>query len=312
MLTRMNRYDVVVIGGGAAGLSAAMVLSRAQRAVLVIDGGKPRNAPAAHMHGFLSRDGMPPSALLAVGRDEVTGYGGEIVDGSVAAARTVDDAFEITLASGAVVTARRVLVATGLRDELPEVGGLRDRWARDVLHCPYCHGYEVRGQRFGVLGWSSEAIRYAQIVRQWSDDVVLFTSPAHLTDDDRDQLTARSIVVEGEADQVVVKDDRLHGITTADGRCIERDVVFVPPRFVPNDDVLVGLGCDLDDTGWVVTDATGLTSIPGVWAAGNVRNPRAQVITAAGEGSAAAIAINTDLVDEDVRNALHSSREDNS
>jgi thioredoxin reductase len=313
MLARMNRYDVVVIGGGAAGLSAAMVLARARRAVLEIDGGEPRNAPAAHMHGFLSRDGMPPSELLAVGKQEVTGYGGEIVDGSVTAVRNVDDAFEVTLASGVVVAARRVLVATGLRDELPDVGGLRERWARDVLHCPYCHGYEVRGQRLGVLGWSSEAVRYAQIVRQWSDDVVLFTTPACLTDDDRDQLTARTIaVVEGETDQVVVKDDRLHGIAMADGRCIERDVLFVPPRFVPNNDVLVELGCDLDDTGWVVTDATGLTSVPGVWAAGNERNPRAQVITAAGEGSAAAIAINTDLVDDDVRNAVRTSREDNS
>ncbi len=301
----MSDYDVVVIGGGAAGLSAALVLSRARRRVLVLDSGTPRNAPAAHMHGFLSRDGLPPGELLAIGRDEVTGYGATIID-AVATDLTPDgtSGFSVLLADGQRLSARRLLVATGLRDELPDIPGLRGRWARDVLHCPYCHGHEVRDEQLGVLGASSDAVRYAQIIRQWSSDVVFFTPAGMLTADERSQLVARSIgIVEGTVKRILIQDDQLSGVEMSDGRTVLRDALFVPPRFVPNNDLLVGLSCDIDATGWVVADG-GRTSVPGVWVAGNVANPRAQVITAAGEGSAAAIAINADLVDEDVRNAV--------
>jgi len=303
----MNDFDVVVVGGGAAGLSAALVLSRARRKVLVVDSGTPRNAPAAHMHGFLSRDGLPPSELLAIGRDEVKGYGATIIEGAVTELVPYGDTgFLVLLADGQRISTRRLLVATGLRDELPTIPGLRDRWARDVLHCPYCHGWEVRDQQLGVLGGSPEAVRYAQIIRQWADDVVYFTEPGTLTAAERSQLVARAIgIVEGNVKQVLADDDRLSGIEMEDGRVIPRHAMFVPPRFVPNNDLLVGLGCDIDDQGWVTVDPTGHTSIPGVWVAGNLANPRAQVITAAGEGSAAAIAMNADLVEEDVRAAVH-------
>ena len=303
----MNRYDVVVIGGGAAGLSAALVLSRAGRGVLVVDAGQPRNAPATHMHGFLSRDGEPPAELLATGRNEVRGYGGEIVPGTVT--ELVPDGrtgFWVLLGDGQRVSARRLLVTSGLRDELPDIPGLVDRWARDVLHCPYCHGHEVRDRRLGVIGGTPGAVRYAQIVRQWTHDLVYFTPPDILTNAERTGLLARAIgVVEGTIDQLVVDDeDHLRGVQMNDGCVIGRDVLFVPPRFVPNSTLLTGLGCSSDPDGWANIDATGRTSVPGVWAAGNVVDPRAQVITAAGAGSAAAIALNADLVDDDVRNAV--------
>src|SRR3712207_5805934 len=188
----MSEYDVVIIGGGAAGLSAALVLARARRRVAVADAGAPRNAPAAHMHGFLSRDGMPPRDLLAAGRAEVTRYGGVLIDDAVA---DVDPGFRVQLAGGGTVTARRILVATGLRDVLPDVPGVRERWARDVLHCPYCHGYEVRDQPLGVLGGTPEAVQHAHLVRQWSADVVLFTHADALAAHHRQQLAARGIVV---------------------------------------------------------------------------------------------------------------------
>jgi thioredoxin reductase len=302
----MNTYDVVVIGGGAAGLSAALVLSRARRTVLVVDAGAPRNAPAAHMHGYLSRDGMPPGELLAAGRDEVKGYGAEIVAGVVTGlSRDGNGGFTAVLAGGQRVPARRLLVTTGLRDELPDIPGLGDRWARDVLHCPYCHGHEVRDRRLGVLGGTPGAVRYAQIVRQWTHDLVYFTPPGILTGTERAEMTARAIgVVEGAVQELVVEDDRLRGVRMGDGHVVRRDALFVPPRFVPNNDLVVGLGCDVDPDGWITADRTGLTSVPGVWVAGNLVDPRAQVITAAGQGSAAAIALNADLVDDDVRSAV--------
>ena len=302
----MTEYDIAVIGGGAAGLSAALVLSRARRKVLVLDAGAPRNAPAAHLHGYLSRDGLPPAQLLAAGRQEVTGYGGEIIEGTVADllpnGRT---GFWVLLSDGRRISARRLLVTTGLRDELPDIPGLRERWARDVLHCPYCHGYEVRDRPLGVIGGTPAAVRYAQIVRQWTHDLVYFTAPDVLTGAERSQLVARAIgIVEGSIEELIISEDQLRGVRMTDGSVLAREALFVPPRFIPNNHLLVGLGCTVDDDGWITADGTGRTSVAGVWAAGNVVDPRAQVITAAGAGSAAAIAINADLVEEDVRNAV--------
>ena len=299
-------YDVAVVGGGAAGLSAALVLGRARRRVAVIDAGSPRNAPAAHMQGFLSRDGLAPGELLALGRDEVESYGVAIVRGS--ADEIVGDGasrFRVALRDDRAIHARRLLVATGLRDELPDVPGLHERWARDVLHCPYCHGFEVRDRKLGVLGGSPAAVRYAQIVRQWSDDLVYIAPAGSLAAAERQQLTARGIgIAEGSAQRVLVEGDRLCGVELDGDRTVACDALFVPPRFVPNNDLLAALGCDLDEDGWPIADADGLTSVAGVWVAGNVTNARAQVVTAAGEGSAAGIAINADLVEEDVRDAV--------
>jgi thioredoxin reductase len=196
-------------------------------------------------------------------------------------------------------------VATGLRDELPDLPGVRERWGRDLLHCPYCHGYEVRDQPLGVLGGAPEAVQHALLVRQWSPDVTLFPHTDAVGPEQRQHLTARGIgIVEGTVARLVVDNDRLHGIALADGRAIARTAVFVRPRFVPNADLLTDLGCVMDANGWVVHDPAGRTTVAGVWVAGNAADPRAQVITAAGQGSAAAIALNADLVDEDVRRAL--------
>jgi len=303
----MESYDVLVVGGGAAGLSAALVLGRARRRVLVVDSGAPRNAPAAHMHGFLSRDGLPPAELIHVGRHEVRSYGATIITGSVSELVKSAGGFEARLDDGQCVGARKVLVATGLRDEVPDIPGLRERWGTDVLHCPYCHGWEVRDKVLGVIWNRPDTVRFANIVRQWTRDLVLFVPHDLLAEADRPLLATRSVrVVEGGVERVVVEDDQLTGVLLGDGRTVALDAVFVPPRLVPNDSLLTGLGCVRDDLGWVVLGVNGTTSVPGVWAAGNVGNPQAQVITAAGEGSAAAISINADLVDDDVRQAVHS------
>ena len=302
--------DIAVVGGGAAGLSAALVLARARRRVMVIDASSPRNGPAAHMQGFLSRDGLPPSELLALGREEIRAYGGLLCEGTVGRIVNTGAGFDVELSDGNALSARRLLLATGLRDDLPDIPGLQERWARDVLHCPYCHGYEVRDRKLGVLGGSPAAVRYAQIVRQWSEDVVYLTPRETLVPSERIQLAARGIAIaEGNAQRVLVDDDQLTGVELDGGRTIACEALFVPPRFVPHNELLVGLGCELDPVGWPTTDDTGLTTVPGVWVAGNLSDPRAQVITAAGEGSAAAIAINADLVEEDVRTAVETFTE---
>jgi thioredoxin reductase len=299
-----ENYDVVVVGGGAAGLSAALVLGRARRRVAVIDAGSPRNAPSAHMQGFLSRDGMPPADLLATARAEVRSYAVELVDDRVV---EVTDGFTLRLDGGSTVSARRLLLATGAVDELPDIPGARERWGRDFLHCPYCHGWEVRDQPIGVLGTGPGSVDHAHLLRQWSDDVIFFAHTYPITASERTALGERGVhVVDGPVAQFSVADDRLNAVQLADGGAIPRAAVFIRPALHARGDGLIeSLGCNVDQGGFVRVDATGKTSVLGVWAAGNVSNPRAQVITAAGEGSAAAIAINADLVEEDVRNARH-------
>ncbi|MFE0762739.1 NAD(P)/FAD-dependent oxidoreductase [Streptomyces smyrnaeus] len=299
-------YDAVVIGAGAGGLNAALVLARARCTVAVVDGGRPRNAPAAHMRGFLSRDGMPPADLLEAGRAELTGYGADIFDNHV---DRVAPGFFVHLSGGAVLRARRIVVATGLRDQLPDIPGVRERWGRDLLHCPFCHGYEVRDQPLGVLGTHPDSVDQALLLVQWSADVVHFPHTRPLSDQDRERLTARGVrTVEGEIKRLAVTDDRLEGVELTDGRVVPRSAAFVFPRMVPNDSLLTELGCAKDERGLVTTDGSGRTSVYGVWAVGNVVDPRAQVVTAAGMGAAAAFALTHDLVDEDIDRALEAHR----
>jgi len=299
-----ERYDVVVVGGGAAGLSAALVLGRARRRVAVVDGGEPRNTPAAHMQGYLSRDGMPPADLLAAGREEAAAYGVELIAGQVL---SIEPGFSIGLAEGGHLESRRLLIATGATDEVPPIPGLWERWGKDFLHCPYCHGWEVRDQPLGVLGTSAASVEHAQLIRQWTDDLIFFTHTHDLTETEREQLEARDIrIVEGEVRGIVVEDDRLKGVVVGDGRPVDRDALFIRPEMRPRvEGLLEELDCQTDELGVILVDTAGRTSVPGVWAAGNVANPRAQVLPAAGEGSAAAISINADLLQEDIRTALH-------
>jgi thioredoxin reductase len=255
------------------------------------------------MQGFLSRDGMPPADFLAAGRAEVTGYDVELIEDQVVG---IEAGFLVRLPGGRTFTARRILLATGVGDELPDIPGVCQRWGRDLLHCPYCHGWEVHDQPLGVLGTQPGSVQHALLVRQWSDDVIYFAHTDELTSTERHQLTARGVqVVDGKVARLVVEDDRLRGVELADGQVIERTAVFIRPGNTPHDDgLLAGLGCEVNGTGFPIVDATGRTSVPGVWAAGNLADPRAQVVTSAGAGSAAAIAINADLVQEDTERAV--------
>jgi thioredoxin reductase len=312
-------FDVVVIGGGAAGLSAAVTLGRARRSVAVVDAGAPRNAPAEGVHAFLTRDGMAPGDLVAAGRAEVERYGGALVDGeAVTAGRKGDGAepsFEVTLADGRVLTARQVVVATGLVDELPDVPGLRELWGRDVVHCPYCHGWEVRDQPIGVLGTGPRSLHGVLLFRQWTDDLVYFRHDApEPTAEEAEQLAALGVrVVTDAVTALETVDGRLTGVRTAAGEVVPRRVVAVASRMVARSAVLAGLGVSAgpEPNGMgerVDADEGGRTAVPGVWVAGNVTDVTAQVVTAAAAGTRVGAFVNLELVAADTRAAVAAYR----
>jgi thioredoxin reductase len=317
-----DNYDVVVVGGGAAGLSGALMLARSRRSVLVIDAGAPRNAPAAAVHGLLARDGMPPAELLDRGRAEVRGYGGQLTTGQVSTANRDGDGFTVTLADGRIVRARRLLVATGLTDELPDIPGLRERWGRDVVHCPYCHGWEVRDQAIGVLASGPTAVHQALLFRQLSDDVVLLSHTMPEPDgQEAAQLAALGIpVVPGEVVALEISEDRLTGVRLTNGTVsanttmpanttvLPRQALAVAPRMTARAGFLADLGLKptahpLGIGEHIAAGPAGLTEVPGVWAAGNVADLGAQVGGAAAAGAMAGAAINMDLVAEDATRA---------
>ncbi|SDF44407.1 Thioredoxin reductase [Blastococcus fimeti] len=309
-----ERYDVVVIGGGAAGLSGALTLSRARRSVLVVDAGEPRNAPAGHVHNYLGREGTPPAELYAIGRGEVEGYGGEIRKGRVVQVRREDDGFLLALDGGAEVRARRVLLAAGLVDDLPELPGVAERWGSTVLHCPYCHGWEARDSAVGIVSTGPLGAYAALLWRQWTDDVVLFVhTGAEPSEADLEKLAARGVrIVRGAVAGLEGGAD----VRLADGELVARDAVVVAPRFVANGELLADLGATpvpMEMHGAVMgtylpADPTGRTDVPGVWVAGNAGDLSAQVIVAAAQGLKAGAMINADLIEEDTARAVEARR----
>ena len=308
-------HDVVVIGSGAAGLSGALVLARSRRSVVVVDGGQPRNAPAAGVHGFLTRDGMPPAELLRTAREEVRGYGGVVLEGRVEQVQGGEDGrFAVLLAGGRRLGARRLLVATGLVDELPDVPGLPERWGRDVLHCPYCHGWEVRDQpvaRAGVradVGAPGADVPPADRRRH----LPLARAAAHrgaggAAPGARHRPGARPVA------GLEVQRDRLTGVRLAGGSTVACTALVVATTMRARAGFLGGLGLvpvahPSGVAEHLVTDGQGRTAVDGVWAAGNVTDPMAQVGASAAAGAAAAAQINGDLVAEDTRRAVEARR----
>ncbi|MEU7775166.1 NAD(P)/FAD-dependent oxidoreductase [Micromonospora taraxaci] len=300
--------DVVVVGGGAAGLSAALILARSRRRVTVLDAGAPRNAPAQAVHGLLALDGLSPLELLRRGRDEVTGYGGEIISAEVADVVSTSLGFAVTTRDGAVLHARRLLIATGLVDEMPDITGLRQRWGRDVLHCPYCHGWEVRDHAIGVLATAPMSVHQALLFRQLSDDVWYFSGDQELSDQDRAKLDALDIpVIAGGVAGLEIVDDRLTGVRLDDDEVVPVEAVAVAPRMVARAEVFAGIGITATQHpvgSFIAADETGRTSVPGVWAAGNATDLSAQVGAAAAGGARAAAHLNADLVAEDTDRAV--------
>lgn len=315
-----SEWDVIIVGGGSAGLSAALMLGRSRRRVLVVDGGEPRNRFSAHMHGVLGHDHSPPLGLLAAGRAELTRYDDVVVEsGTVVSASPLDIdgiGFEVLLETGERHTARRMLVATGLRDELPDIPGLTEQWGRNAALCPYCDGWEVRDRRIAVIATDAANTHQAQLMRQLSPRVTFYSQGVNLRDAARAGLEARGILIESRTAVELVGDEigGLRGVRLEDGTENEADSIFVAPRPVPNDGLLNDLrarSIRQNGVSWVLVDASGRTNVRGLWAAGNIATAQSSVPVAMAAGNLAGSDINGDLVEEDVREALAVRQQDN-
>ncbi|PKQ26478.1 MAG: SAM-dependent methyltransferase [Actinobacteria bacterium HGW-Actinobacteria-4] len=301
--------DVAVIGGSAAGLAAALQVSRQRRSVIVIDDGTPRNAPASHMHGYLGYEGHPPEDLLRAGRAEARSFGAEILAArATQVTRDPDGRFRVDLHGGHSVTARRVIIATGLVDELPEVEGLAQQWGRGVIHCPFCHGWEVRDQRLVLLVTHPMGLHQAMLFRHLTDHltVVLHGAPG-VDAGELDALRARGVhIIEGTVARVTEDaNSAVIGVELSGGEHINASTIVVGPRFNARAEVVASLGLTATEHPMGVgtflqTNEVGETTVPGVYAAGNVKDPSQQVLHAAADGSKVAAAICGSLAQEDL------------
>lgn len=316
----MERHcDVAVIGGSAAGLAAALQLVRQRRTVIVVDDGTPRNAPAEHMHGYLGREGTPPAELVAIGREEVRAYGGEILSGRVLAVRRNGDGrFSVDLTGGHRLIARRVLAATGLTDELPSIDGLAERWGKDVLHCPFCHGFEVRDQRVVQIVTHPMGLHPTPLLRHLTNRLTVVLHDADgIHEAAVAAIAAAGVpIVRDRVERIVrAPDGGLAAVELANGRILDTDAVFVGSRFHGRAEVFAAAGVTavphptgLGDV--VAVDQTGQTDVPGLFAAGNLTDPSMQVLQAAAHGSRVGAMIALSLADEDVNAGVRPSGEE--
>ncbi len=296
-------YDVIIVGAGPAGLSAALVLGRSRRTVLVCDSGKPRNATSHGLHGFITRDGIEPKEFLRIGREQLEPYdSAEVRDATVVSASREDDRFVLTLADGEEIRSRKLLLATGVVDELPRVEGLNEFYGTSVFHCPYCDGWEMRDQPLAIYGRGENGSGLALEMTLWSRDLVLCTDgPAELTDEHREKLAQYQIPVREE--QIV----RLEGtagvlerLVFETGEKLARRGMFFSTGWTQRSDLADSLGCQFTKEGCVDTGEYEATNVRGLYVAGDASRMVQFVIVAAAEGAQAAVAINKELMKEDL------------
>ncbi|KAA9333031.1 NAD(P)/FAD-dependent oxidoreductase [Hymenobacter busanensis] len=299
-------YEVVVVGAGCAGLSAALVLGRCRRRVLLCDGGKTRNAPSPAVHGFLSRDGIKPQELLRLGREQLQPYT-TVESREACVAQTERDpetgSFRVTLDSGRCVTTRKILLATGIADVLPPIEGMRELWGVGVLHCPYCHGYEVSDQPVAVYGRNKSAAGFALLISRWSKDVVVCTDGwTGMSEHSRHRLKRHGIALYEQPIRRLAgrRDGSLRQLEFADGSSLPRQALFIHPDQQQRSNIADQLGCRrLQRSGAVWVDKKIMTTVPGVYAAGDTTPAAQQALVAAAEGAQAAISINEQLTREE-------------
>lgn len=298
-------YDVVIVGGGPAGLSAALMLGRCRRSVLICDTGKPRNRASRAMHGYLTRDGIPPREFLAIARQELQRYlTVEMRDVEVQAVRCRPDGrFDVTLAGGEQVTSRKLLVATGVADNVPEIPGVEDLYGRSVFHCPYCDAWEVSDEPIAVYGRGAQGTGLSLTLTVWSRDLALCTDgPSEIEPGDLERLARNGIAVREERiARLDGEDGILSAVVFESGDSLPRRALFFTSGQSQQSPLAVGLGCELNDKGTVRTGKYESTHLAGLFVCGDASRAVQWVIVAASEGAEAAFAINSDLLKEDLQ-----------
>lgn len=299
----IQKFDVVIAGGSYAGLAGAMSLGRALRTVLIVDGGMPCNRQTPHSHNFLTQDGETPAAIAAKAIQQVMAYPSvQHRQDWVQSVTGVSNDFTVTLASGTVVGARKLLFATGIKDELPVIEGFAECWGISAVHCPYCHGYEYRGEATGVLVNGDAGAEHALFLNNWAGSLTVFTNgPATISPEKRAALAANQIaVVETDVLAVEHNDGYITHIVLADGQRIALRVLYARPAFTLNCPIPEALGCQLTDLGYIQVDDLRKTNVAGVYAAGDIINPMRSVASSVGAGTMAGAAISRELISEDV------------
>lgn len=291
--------DVVIVGGSVAGLSAATYLGRMRRRILVVDSGKPCNRVSHASHGFLTRDGVDPAELLRIGREQVQAYPTvQLRSGLVTAIQPQADGFVVTLETGESMATRKVLLAMGLRDHLPELANVEQFWGRSAFHCPYCDGWEVRDQPLAVQGNGESALHRAKLLLNLTNDLVICTDgPATFREDDWIFLRTRQVrVLETPLTGITGQGEQMDTLHFADGSTLARHALFINLRTGQHSDLVATLGCEVNAMGFVQADAQGRTNVAGVYAAGDMTSPLRAVVFAAAQGAAAAIWLNMELM----------------
>ncbi|MGA0555425.1 NAD(P)/FAD-dependent oxidoreductase [Larkinella sp. VNQ87] len=295
-------FDVIIVGGSYAGLSAALLLGRALYRVLVLDNGQPANRQTPHSHSFLTRDGETPAQLSAIAREQALAYPTvQWREATVITAKAEGAGFQVGTQTGETFNARRLLLATGLRDILPPIPGFADCWGISVLHCPYCHGYEVRGETVGILANGEGGFEFVKRIHHWNPAVSLFTNgPSTLTEEQTAKLRQHSIrIIETPIAAIQHQSGQLQAVQLADDTTVPLVALYAHSELRQSNDLAEQLGCKLDDLGFVVVDAMGKTTVPGVFAAGDAHTMLRQVVVAASNGLKAAAMISKELIDEE-------------
>ncbi len=296
-------YDVVIVGGSVAGLSAALVLGRSLRRVLVIDSGKPCNRQTHHSHSFITRDGETPAQLTKLAREQALAYPTvHYLNGRVTTLSKNADGFDLFTDSQTRIKARKILLATGLEDIMPPIEGFAESWGISVLHCPYCHGYEVRNQPSGVLISGEHTADYVGLIHHWSQNLTLFTNGSViLTDDQRDTINWLNVpIIETPIAQIKHEHGLISAVMLQDGSKVGLTALFAPVPFRQPSDLAQQLDCTFTPTGLIQVTIVGQTNIPGLFAAGDNSSPLRQLAVASANGVAAGAGINRELVTEEV------------
>ncbi len=296
-----TNYDVIIIGGSYSGLAAGMALGRSLRKVLIIDSGKPCNRFTPHSHNFITQDGKVPGEIAAIARQQVEQYiTVEFLDGLAVSAEKKADRFYITTDTNATFATRKLIFATGIRDLLPEIPGVAECWGKSVIHCPYCHVYEVRNERTGILGNGDYAFEFSALISNWTKDLSVYTNgPSTLTKDQKEKLDRHNIpVIEDEIERLQHRDGYLEKIIFKNGKGAAVKALYTRPQLAQHSDIPASLGCEITDDGYIKIDPTQRTTVDGVYACGDNTTRMRTVANAVAMGTAAGAMLNKEMVME--------------